>query len=96
VWLAGQERSPPLLCPGEVAFKLLCPVWTQAPWFRKDRDPGIQWRATTMIGGLEHLLYKLGNLGLFSLRKRRLRNVYKYLKGAGRQADETRLFLVVQ
>ena len=54
-----------------------------------------------MIKSLEHLLYeeRLSNLGLFSLGKRRLRgywiNVYKYLKGGGRQMDEARLFSVV-
>ena len=54
-----------------------------------------------MMKGLEHLLYeeRLSNLGLFSLGKRRLRrdliNVYKYLKGGGRQVDEARLFSVV-
>ena len=54
-----------------------------------------------MIKGLEHLLYEgsLSNLGLFSLRKRRLGgdmiNVYKHLKGGERQMDEARLFLVV-
>ena len=54
-----------------------------------------------MMKNLEHLPYeeRLGYLCLFSLRTRRLRknliNVYKYLKGGGRQMDEARLFSVV-
>jgi len=54
-----------------------------------------------MIKRLERLLNekRLSNFGLFSLRKRRLRgnqiNVYKYLKGGGRQMDEARFFSVV-
>ena len=75
-----------------------------APQFKNNRDllEGVQWRATKKIKGLEHIPYeeRLRNLGLFSLGKRRMRgdliNVYKYLKGGGRQMDEARLFSVVR
>ena len=54
-----------------------------------------------MMKGLENLPYeeRLSNLGLFSPGKEGLRedliNVYKYLKGGGRQMDEAQLFSVV-
>ena len=59
---------------------------------KKDGDllEGVQWKATEVMNGSEHLPNKerLCNLGLFSLGKRSLRkdlmNVYKYLQGDGR------------
>ena len=55
-----------------------------------------------MMKGLEHLQCekRLSNLGMFSLGKKRLRgdliNVYKYLKGGGKQMDEAKLFSVLR
>ena len=46
-----------------------------APWFKKDTDllEEVQWMATMMIKGLEHLLYEemLSNLGLFQLEEKK-------------------------
>jgi len=70
--------------------------------FKKDEElmERVQLKAMKMIRGLEHLLYeeRLRELGLFSLKKTRLRrdliNAYKYLQG-GCQEEGARLNSVV-
>jgi len=73
-----------------------------APQFKKDEElvERVQRRVMRMVRGLEHLSYeeRLKELGLFSLKKRRLRrdllNAFKNLQGGG-QEDGARIFSVV-
>ena len=83
------KRTILLLCSALVLpyLEYFAQVW--AAQFKKDRDllERVQWRATKMINGLEHLLYeeRLRHLRLFILEKTWLIgdiiNAYKYVKG---------------
>ena len=75
---------PLLLCPCEAPSGVLHQAW--GPQYKKDVEL-LEWvQGTAMIRGLEHLSYdeKLKELGLFSLKNRRLQGVlvaiFQYLK----------------
>lgn len=67
----------------------------------KMKSPGNPQESSKMLKDLEHLLHekRLRNLSLFSLRKRRMRgyliSVYTYLRGSGRQVNQSGLFSAV-
>ena len=73
------------------------------PQFKKDRDlpEGVEWMATKVIKGLELVLCeeRLSKVGLLSLGKKRLRedliDIYRYLKGGGRQTPKFCTFFVL-
>jgi len=65
------EDSAPLLNSGETPLGVRCPALEPSAQDRHGPVGEVPGEATTMIRGLEHLCYRLRELELFSLKKRR-------------------------